>query len=91
MSKPVRANHLTHPQFLPPSLPSSLPFQVTLNEEEVKMLCQRSREIFLSQPILIEVEAPVKICGDLHGQYYDLLRLFEYGGYPPESNYLFLG
>jgi len=64
---------------------------VTLNEEEVKILCQRSREIFLSQPILIEVEAPVKICGDLHGQYYDLLRLFEYGGYPPESNYLFLG
>ena len=48
-------------------------------------------EIFLSQPCLLELEAPLKICGDVHGQYSDLLRLFEYGGFPPEANYLFLG
>ncbi len=41
--------------------------------------------------MLLEVNAPLKICGDIHGQYYDMLRLFEYGGLPPESSYLFLG
>ena len=45
----------------------------------------------MSQPVLLELEAPIKICGDVHGQYYDLLRILEFGGYPPDANYLFLG
>ncbi|KAH9278262.1 Serine/threonine-protein phosphatase PP1-beta catalytic subunit [Echinococcus granulosus] len=64
---------------------------VNLKEEDIKALCAKSREIFLSQPILLELEAPLKICGDIHGQYTDLMRLFEYGGFPPDANYLFLG
>ncbi|KAJ8951666.1 hypothetical protein NQ318_012207 [Aromia moschata] len=64
---------------------------VHMTESEVRGLCLKSREIFLQQPILLELEAPLKICGDIHGQYTDLLRLFEYGGFPPEANYLFLG
>ncbi len=62
-----------------------------LTENEIKLLCQRVRPILLAQPMLLELEAPLKICGDIHGQFTDLLRLFEYGGFPPESNYLFLG
>ena len=62
-----------------------------LTENEIKLLCQRVRPIVLAQPMLLELEAPLKICGDIHGQFTDLLRLFEYGGFPPESNYLFLG
>merc|ERR1719197_1022065 len=64
---------------------------VQMPEAQLKQLCAGNREIFLSQSALLELEAPLKICGDIHGQYHDLLRLFEYGGFPPESNYLFLG
>ncbi|KAG6518640.1 hypothetical protein ZIOFF_022120 [Zingiber officinale] len=79
---------------------------VRLTEAEIHQLCVASREIFLAQPNLLELEAPIKICGmsvvldidddgvdlsDIHGQYSDLLRLFEYGGLPPSANYLFLG
>ncbi|RDX60269.1 Serine/threonine-protein phosphatase PP1, partial [Mucuna pruriens] len=64
---------------------------VHLSETEIKQLCLVSKDIFSNQPNLLELEAPIKICGDVHGQYSDLLRLFEYGGFPPRSNYLFLG
>ena len=45
----------------------------------------------MSQPVLLELQSPITVAGDTHGQYSDLLRLFEIGGYPPETNYLFLG
>lgn len=64
---------------------------VNLSAQQIRSLCMKAREIFISQPILLELEAPIKICGDIHGQYYDLLRLFEIGGFPPDANYLFLG
>ncbi|XP_054788450.1 serine/threonine-protein phosphatase PP1 isozyme 9 [Prosopis cineraria] len=65
--------------------------QVQLSESEIRQLSVNARQIFLSQPILLELHAPIHIGGDIHGQYQDLLRLFEYGGYPPSANYLFLG
>ncbi|KHN87497.1 Serine/threonine-protein phosphatase PP1-gamma catalytic subunit [Toxocara canis] len=62
-----------------------------VTEHELKMICNLSRSIFMSQPMLLELESPLKIAGDIHGQYSDLIRLFDLCGYPPESNYLFLG
>ena len=57
---------------------------VDISVQDATNLCNQAREVLLSQPMLLELGAPIKICGDIHGQYTDLLRLFEYGGFPPE-------
>lgn len=62
-----------------------------MKNNEILQICIKAREIFLSQPSLLELSPPVKIVGDVHGQYGDLLRLFTKCGFPPSSNYLFLG
>lgn len=64
---------------------------VTLNEADIFGLIRTVKAIFMEEPMLLQLKAPLKICGDIHGQYYDMLRMFEYGGHPPESSYLFLG
>lgn len=64
---------------------------VCLKNAEIQQICQRARECFLSQPALLELDAPVKIVGDVHGQYTDLIRMFEMCGFPPNANFLFLG
>lgn len=64
---------------------------VCLKNAEIVAICQRAREVLLNQPALLELDAPVKIVGDVHGQYTDLIRMFEMCGFPPNSNYLFLG
>ena len=64
---------------------------VDLKEDEIKFLIDKSLQIIKEQKMLVELEAPLHVCGDIHGQYYDLLRIFEHCGYPGEYNYLFLG
>ena len=65
--------------------------QVDLKEEELRFLIDKSLPIIREQKMLVELEAPLHVCGDIHGQYYDLLRIFEYCGYPGDNTYLFLG
>ncbi|KAG5647969.1 hypothetical protein DXG03_007003 [Asterophora parasitica] len=62
-----------------------------LKNTEITAICMAARDVFLSQPTLVELSPPVKIVGDVHGQYSDLIRLFEMCGFPPAANYLFLG
>jgi len=63
----------------------------TLSENELKYLCSTSLEIFMKEEVFLELTAPLIICGDTHGQYRDLIRIFEFGGAPPKKTYLFLG
>ncbi|KAK7112195.1 hypothetical protein V1264_011684 [Littorina saxatilis] len=62
-----------------------------LPEEQVKKLCDKAKEVLSKESNVREVQCPVTVCGDIHGQMYDLLELFRIGGYPPDTNYLFLG
>ncbi len=62
-----------------------------LFEEQVLLLCHAATHVFLEDKSLLQIEAPIVICGDTHGQFSDLLRIFEFLGYPPKTRYLFLG
>ncbi|XP_003739287.2 serine/threonine-protein phosphatase alpha-2 isoform-like [Galendromus occidentalis] len=64
---------------------------VEINPNEILFLIDEATQIFEQQPILLELNPPLNICGDVHGQFHDLLRILHQGQHPPASNYLFLG
>uniref|UniRef100_A0A0K0E4Q3 Serine/threonine-protein phosphatase n=1 Tax=Strongyloides stercoralis TaxID=6248 RepID=A0A0K0E4Q3_STRER len=66
-------------------------YDMPLKEEDITLITSEAKKIFCSQDVLLDLEAPLKICGDIHAQYGDLLRLFGLNGFPPSTNYLFLG
>ena len=64
---------------------------VQLSEDDIKHLCTKSRELFISQPNLLELEAPIKICGKLlHTNTRRALRhlYFNYKNYNKNSIYI---
>mmetsp|Transcript_15758 Transcript_15758/g.34263 ORF Transcript_15758/g.34263 Transcript_15758/m.34263 type:complete len:329 (-) Transcript_15758:293-1279(-) len=64
---------------------------VKIPEDQLELLIVTVRQIFAEQPMLLEIDAPMKVAGDIHGQYYDFLRLLAFAGDPEFDNWLFLG
>ncbi|CDK24228.1 unnamed protein product [Kuraishia capsulata CBS 1993] len=62
-----------------------------LSEQQVLKILRMATKILSDEPNILHLDAPITVCGDIHGQFYDLVKLFEIGGDPATHSYLFLG
>ena len=68
----------------------SLRHEECLCERDLHILCERVKEILIEEPNVQHIQTPITICGDIHGQYHDLMELFNKGGDITNTNYLFM-
>ena len=62
-----------------------------LIKSEIRFLCEKSTEIFKNEKSLLDIHGDFVVCGDIHGQFFDLLDILKFNGPPETTNYLFLG
>lgn len=62
-----------------------------ISEPELKRLCVIVKSILMEESNVQYVQSPVTVCGDIHGQFFDLLELFKTGGELPTTSYVFMG
>ncbi|XP_026484349.1 serine/threonine-protein phosphatase 6 catalytic subunit [Vanessa tameamea] len=62
-----------------------------LPEDDLRELCNIVCDLLLEEPNVQPVQTPVTVCGDIHGQFYDLEELFHIGGQVPDTKYIFMG
>lgn len=62
-----------------------------LPENDLRKLCELVCRILVEENNIQPVSTPVTVCGDIHGQFYDLEELFVTGGQVPDTNYIFMG
>ena len=65
--------------------------ELSIKEGECDYIIDKAYDIIKKEDSMLKISAPLYICGDIHGQYYDLLRVFDILEYPPKSKFLFLG
>ncbi|KAK0428865.1 hypothetical protein QR680_011053 [Steinernema hermaphroditum] len=65
--------------------------RIEYDYRDIFELLERALEVYQRTPALIDVPAPVNVCGDIHGQYRDLMWIFQACGMPHSTRFLFLG